>query len=63
MREKGRITMKALIWTVGILALLAVIIGATIKAAAFLLWVAPILLVIAVLLFILNRSGGRRIPR
>ena len=55
--------MGALIWIVGILALLALIIGATIKAVAFLLWVAPILLVIAVLLFILNRSGGRRIPR
>jgi hypothetical protein len=55
--------MRALMWTVGILALLALIIGTTIKAVAFLLWVAPILLVIAVLLFILNRSGGRRIPR
>jgi uncharacterized membrane protein len=55
--------MRALIWTVGILALLAFIVGGTIKAVAFLLWVAPILLVIAVLLFILNRSGGRRIPR
>ncbi len=55
--------MKALIWAVGIFALLAVIIGATIQAVAFLLWVAPILLVTAVLLFILNRSRGRRIPR
>jgi uncharacterized membrane protein len=55
--------MRGLIWTVGILAVLAVIIGGTIKAVAFLLWVAPILLVIAVLLFILNRSRGKRIPR
>ncbi len=55
--------MKALIWAVGVLALLAVIIGAAIKAVAFLLWIAPILLVVAVLLFILNRSRGRRIPR
>ena len=55
--------MRALIWTVGTLALLALIVGGTIQAVAFLLWVAPILLVIAVLLFILSRSGGRRIPR
>ncbi|WP_211881226.1 hypothetical protein [Pseudarthrobacter albicanus] len=55
--------MRGLIWTAGILALLALIIGAMIKAVAFLLWVAPILLVIAVLLFILKRSGGRRIPK
>lgn len=62
MRE-GQEIMRALIWSVGTLALLALIIGGTIQAVAFLLWVAPILLVIAVLLFILSRSGGRRIPR
>lgn len=62
MRE-GREIMRGLIWTAGVLALLALIIGAMVKAVAFLLWVAPILLVIAVLLFILKRSGGRRIPR
>jgi uncharacterized membrane protein len=55
--------MGALIWAVGILAFLALIIGGMVKAVAFLLWVAPILLVIAVLLFILKRSGGKRIPR
>lgn len=55
--------MGALIWIVGIFAILALIVGGTVKAVAFLLWVAPILLVIAVLLFILKRSGGKRIPR
>ena len=55
--------MKALIWSAVVLALLTFIIGSTMEAFAFLLWVAPILLAIAVLLFILSRSGGRRIPR
>lgn len=55
--------MKALMWSAGILALLAFIIGATTEAFAALLWVAPVLLVTAVLLFILGRSRGRRIPR
>lgn len=55
--------MKALMWSAGILALLAFIIGGTMEAFAALLWVAPVLLVTAVLLFILGRSRGRRIPR
>lgn len=55
--------MKALMWTAAILALVAFIAGSTVEAVAFLLWVAPILLAVAVLLFILRRSGGRRIPR
>lgn len=55
--------MKALIWGAGILALLTFIIGGTIEALAFLLWASPVLLAAAVLLFILSRSGGRRIPR
>lgn len=62
MRERPGI-MKALMWSAGILALLAFIIGATTEAFAALLWVAPVLLVTAVLLFILGRSRGRRIPR
>lgn len=55
--------MKALMWSAGVLALLAFILGSIVEAFAFLLWVAPILLATAVLLFILSRSGGRRIPR
>jgi hypothetical protein len=55
--------MNRLIWIVGVLAIAALLLGGTIEAVAFLLWIAPVLLLIAVLLFILNRSGGRRIPR
>ena len=43
--------------------LLALIIGGMVKAVAFLLWVAPILLVIAVLLFILNAPAANGSPR
>jgi CBS-domain-containing membrane protein len=55
--------MKRLIWVVGALAIVALLLGGTIQAVGFLLWIAPVLLLIAILLFILNRSGGRRIPR
>jgi hypothetical protein len=55
--------MNTLIWIIGILALLALIIGGTVKAVAFLLWVAPVLLVVAIVLYIMNRSGGRHIPQ
>jgi hypothetical protein len=55
--------MSKLMWIVGALAVVALLLGGTIQAVSFLLWIAPVLLVIAVLLFILNRSGGRRIPR
>lgn len=54
--------MRTIIWAVVILALIALIVGGTVKALAFLLWVAPILLVAAVVLYVLNRSAGRRIP-
>ncbi|MDQ0820846.1 putative membrane protein [Arthrobacter sp. V4I6] len=55
--------MNRLIWIVGVLAIVALLLGGTIQAVSFLLWIAPVLLVTAVLLFILARSGGRRIPR
>ncbi|MCU1512552.1 MAG: hypothetical protein JWO34_2392 [Arthrobacter sp.] len=55
--------MNKLIWIVGVLAIAALLLGGTIKAVSFLLWIAPVLLLISVLLCILNRSGGRRIPR
>lgn len=54
--------MKQLIWIIAVVAVLFFIMGATIKAVAFLLWVAPVLLLAAVLVFFLNRSGGKRIP-
>jgi uncharacterized membrane protein len=55
--------MNRLIWTVGVLAVVALVLGGIIQAVSFLLWIAPVLLLTAILLFILNRSGGRRIPR
>jgi hypothetical protein len=54
--------MKKIMWTVAAVAVVFLIIGATVETAGFLLWVAPILLLGAVLLFFLSRSGGRRIP-
>jgi hypothetical protein len=55
--------MNRLIWIVGVLAVVALLLGGTVHAVAFLLWIAPVLVLIAILLFILKRSGGRRIPR
>lgn len=54
--------MKKIMWTIAAVALVFLIIGGTVEAVGFLLWLAPILLLGAVLLFFLNRSGGRRIP-
>lgn len=54
--------MKKLLWAIAIIAVLFFILGALVKAVAFLLWVAPFLLLAAVLVFFLNRSGGKRIP-
>lgn len=54
--------MKKIMWTVAAVAVFFLIIGAIVETAGFLLWVAPILLLGAVLLFFLSRSGGRRIP-
>jgi uncharacterized membrane protein len=53
---------KQLIWIIAVVAVLFVIAGATIRAVAFLLWVAPVLLLAALLAFFLKRSGGKRIP-
>jgi hypothetical protein len=55
--------MKRMLWIVGILAVVALLLGVALQALSFLLWVAPVFLLIAILLFILTRSGGRRIPR
>jgi hydrogenase-4 membrane subunit HyfE len=53
---------KKLIWIIVVVAVLFFIVGVTIKAVAFLLWVAPVLLLAALLVFFLSRSGGKRIP-
>jgi hypothetical protein len=55
--------MNRLIWIVGVLAVVALVLGGLIQAVSFLLWIAPVLFLAAILLVILNRSGGRRIPR
>jgi hypothetical protein len=54
--------MKKIMWTIAAIAVVFLVIGGTVEAVGFLLWVAPILLLGAALLFFLNRSGGRRIP-
>lgn len=51
---------NALIWIVVAIAVVFLIIGGTVKAVGFLLWVAPILLVVAIVVFLMNRSRGRR---
>jgi uncharacterized membrane protein required for colicin V production len=63
-RRKQKVVkhMKMLVWIIGIVAVIFLIAGLTVKALGFLLGVAPILLVVAVVLLILNRSHGRRIP-
>jgi uncharacterized membrane protein len=53
---------KKLIWIIAVVAVLFFIVGATVKAVAFLLWLAPVLLLAALLVFFVNRSGGKRIP-
>ncbi|WP_427017449.1 hypothetical protein ACQCSX_02105 [Pseudarthrobacter sp. P1] len=52
--------MSSLLWIVIVIAVVCFILGGTVKAVAFLLWVAPILLVVAVVMFLMNRASGRR---
>jgi hypothetical protein len=54
--------MRTLIWVLVTLALIALILGAVVKVLAFLLWIAPILVAVAIALFVMNRSGNRQIP-
>lgn len=54
--------MRSLIWVLGVLAVIALIVGAIVKVLAFLLWIGPILLLVAVALWVMNRSGNRQIP-
>lgn len=51
--------MSALLWTLAVIAIVLFIIGGTVKAVGFLLWIAPIVLVVAVIMFFVNR--GRRV--
>lgn len=53
--------MNALLWIIAIIAIVFFIIGGTVKAVGFLLWIAPILLVVAIILFFVNRGGRSRV--
>jgi uncharacterized membrane protein len=55
----GRVT-STLLWIVIAVAVIFLIVGGTVKAINFLLWIAPILLIVAVIMFLMNRSRGRR---
>ena len=59
---EGWNSMRTLIWVLVTLALIAIIVGAVVKVLAFLLWIAPILVAVAIALFVMNRTGYRRIP-
>ena len=54
--------MNKLIWAIAVVAVLFFIVGAVVEAVSFLLWLAPVLLLAALLVFFVNRSGGKRIP-
>jgi hypothetical protein len=54
--------MKKIMVTMAALAVVFLIVGVTVKATEFLLWLAPVLLIGSLLLFFLSRSTGRRIP-
>lgn len=55
--------MRALARSIAVLAVVLFLVGGTVQAAGFLLWAAAALVVVALLLHILERSAGRRIPR
>ncbi|MBT1004373.1 hypothetical protein KIH31_17440 [Paenarthrobacter sp. DKR-5] len=48
--------MNSLLWIILAIAIVFFIIGGLVKAVGFLLWIAPILLVVAIVMFFLNRS-------
>jgi hypothetical protein len=55
--------MKKMAWVIAAAAVVLLFIGLTVQGMAFLIGAAPVLLVVSVVLLLLNRSGGRRIPR
>jgi hypothetical protein len=52
--------MSTLLWIVVVVAVIFLVIGGTVKTVSFLLRGAPILLVVAVVMFLVNRSRGGR---
>lgn len=59
MAKVGKVV-STLLWIVVVVAVIFLMVGGTVKAVSFLLWVAPILLVLAVVMFLVNRSRGGR---
>jgi hypothetical protein len=59
-RIKAGLKMKNLFWILAVIAILFFILGGLVKAVGFLLWIAPILLIAAVVMFLLDRSKSRR---
>jgi hypothetical protein len=55
--------MNKMVWVIGAAAVVLLVIGLTVPGMAFLIGAAPVLLIVAVVLLWLNRSGGHRIPR
>jgi uncharacterized membrane protein len=53
--------MRTILWIIAAIAIICFIIGGTVKAVGFLLWIAPILLIVAIVMFILDRRSGRRV--
>jgi hypothetical protein len=52
--------MSTLLWIVVVVAVIFLVIGGTVQTVSFLLRGAPILLVVAVVMFLVNRSRGGR---
>ncbi|WP_284764411.1 hypothetical protein [Arthrobacter sp. efr-133-R2A-63] len=48
--------MSALLWILAVIAIVLFIIGGMVKAVGFLLWIAPIVLAAAVIMFFVNRG-------
>jgi cation transporter-like permease len=55
--------MRALVVAILVVAVVLFIVGLAVRTLGFLLGVAPVLVVVALVLLLLNRFRGRRIPR
>jgi cytochrome c-type biogenesis protein CcmH/NrfF len=52
--------MNVILGIVAVIAIIFFIIGGMVKAMGFLLWIAPILLVLAIIVFLFRIMSGRR---
>jgi hypothetical protein len=55
--------MRALVVAILVVAVVLFIVGLAVRTLGFLLGVAPVLVAVALVLLLLNRFRGRRIPR